>query len=53
LEASGWQGFYELEVFSDDGAFGNDYEDALWRLPALELAFRGRDALVSAQSTVF
>jgi sugar phosphate isomerase/epimerase len=53
LEASGWRGFYELEVFSDDGAFGSDFEDALWRLSALELASRGREAFVSTQSTVF
>jgi sugar phosphate isomerase/epimerase len=53
LDASGWTGFYELEVFSDDGAFGSSYEDSLWRLPAPELASRGRDALVSLKSTVF
>jgi sugar phosphate isomerase/epimerase len=53
LEASGWQGFYELEMFSDDGAFGSDFEDALWRLSALEVASRGREAFVSTQSTVF
>ena len=53
LEVSGRQGFYELEIFSDDGTFGSDYEDSLWRLSALELASAGREAFVSVQSTVF
>jgi sugar phosphate isomerase/epimerase len=53
LEASGWTGFYELEMFSDDGAFGSAYEDSLWQLPAPELASKGRDAFVSLTSTVF
>ena len=53
LEASGRQGFYELEVFSDDGTFGNDFDDALWRLPAPELASRGREAFMSVLATVF
>jgi sugar phosphate isomerase/epimerase len=53
LEEAGWKGFYELELFSDDGTFGNDYEDSLWRLPAPELAERGREAFESVRSTVF
>jgi sugar phosphate isomerase/epimerase len=53
LEAAGWTGFYELEIFSDDGTFGNAFEDSLWRLPAADLASRGRDAFVSLKSTVF
>ena len=31
-----------VEVFSDDGTFGNAFEDSLWRLPPRELAERGR-----------
>ena len=44
VERSGWTGFYDLEVFSDDGTFGNDFADSLWKLPAEELARRGREA---------
>jgi sugar phosphate isomerase/epimerase len=44
LEAAGWEGFYELEIFSDDGTFGDAFEDSLWRIPAAELAERGRRA---------
>jgi sugar phosphate isomerase/epimerase len=53
LEAAGWDGFYELELFSDDGTFGSDYEGSLWRMPASELAERGREAFESVRSTVF
>jgi sugar phosphate isomerase/epimerase len=42
VERSGWTGYWDLEVFSDDGAFGGDFDDSLWRLPPRELAQRGR-----------
>ena len=42
VERKGWSGCYDLEVFSDDGTFGNDFEDSLWRLPPRELSERGR-----------
>lgn len=54
VERTGWSGFYDLEVFSDDGTFGDDFEDSLWRLPARELARRGRTRftqLASSSST--
>jgi sugar phosphate isomerase/epimerase len=47
LEAAGWDGFYDLEVFSDDGTFGNDFPDSLWKLPPEELARRGRQAFLA------
>jgi sugar phosphate isomerase/epimerase len=43
VERTGWAGCYDLEVFSDDGKFGNDFEDSLWNLPAAELARRARE----------
>ena len=46
LEDVGWDGYYELEIFSDNGAFGVAYPDSLWDLDAAELARRGRDAFV-------
>ena len=48
LDEAGWRGPYDLEIFSDDGTFGNDYEGSLWRLPAEELARRGREAFTAA-----
>jgi sugar phosphate isomerase/epimerase len=50
LEEVGWSGFYDLEVFSDNGAFGNAYHDSLWDLDAAELARRGRDAFFNCWS---
>ena len=48
LDAAGWDGLYDLEIFSDNGAFGNPLPDSLWNLSADELALRGRAALVTA-----
>jgi sugar phosphate isomerase/epimerase len=48
LDEAGWRGPYDLEIFSDDGTFGDDYDGSLWRLPAQELAGRGRDAFTAA-----
>jgi sugar phosphate isomerase/epimerase len=50
LEAAGWDGFYDLEVFSDNGAFGSAYHDSLWDLDAAELARRGREAFFNCWS---
>ena len=43
VEDAGFEGWYELEVFSDDGMFGNDYPDSLWKLDPVELVRRGRE----------
>ncbi len=48
LEDVGWAGFYDLEIFSDNGAFGNTYPDSLWDLDAVELARRGREAFTDS-----
>jgi len=50
LEEAGWDGFYDLEIFSDNGAFGSAYPDSLWDLEAAELARRGRDAFFNTWS---
>ncbi|MER3409291.1 MAG: hypothetical protein C4305_01450 [Thermoleophilia bacterium] len=47
LENAGWEGAYDLEIFSDNGAFGQRYEDSLWELPAFELARRGRQSFLT------
>ena len=48
LDEAGWRGFYDIEIFSDDGTFGDDHEGSLWRLPAEELAWRAREAFMTA-----
>jgi sugar phosphate isomerase/epimerase len=50
LEDVGWDGFYDLEIFSDNGAFGSAYPDSLWDLDAAELARRGRSAFAQTWS---
>ena len=43
---AGYDGWWELEVFSDDGSFGNAFPDSLWALPANEFLARAHDAFV-------
>jgi len=50
LEDVGWDGFYDLEIFSDNGAFGSPYPDSLWDVDAVELARRGREAFMQTWS---
>jgi sugar phosphate isomerase/epimerase len=44
LDRAGWDGFYDLEIFSDNGTFGNAWPDSLWDVPCADLARRGREA---------
>jgi sugar phosphate isomerase/epimerase len=44
LEGAGWEGFYDLEIFSDNGTFGNAWTGSLWDTPADELVRQGRAA---------
>ena len=44
LEAAGWAGLYDIEIFSDNGAFGAAYADSLWDTPPDELLPRARAA---------
>lgn len=46
LDRAGWDGYYDLEIFSDNGAFGNAYEGSLWDLQPTELAARGRESFM-------
>lgn len=44
LDAAGWDGLYDIEIFSDDGTFGNAYADSLWAVPPEEALARAREA---------
>jgi sugar phosphate isomerase/epimerase len=44
LDAAGWDGYYDVEIFSDNGAFGDAWPDSLWDLSADELARRAKDS---------
>ena len=44
LDAAGWDGLYDIEIFSDDGTFGADYPDAFWAAPPAETLARAQAA---------
>jgi sugar phosphate isomerase/epimerase len=48
LDRAGWDGFYDLEIFSDNGTFGNAWPDSLWDVPTDEVVRRGKDAFERA-----
>lgn len=41
---AGYRGFYELEIFSDDGTFGEPVADPMWQWPAERLVSEGKRA---------
>jgi sugar phosphate isomerase/epimerase len=48
LDEAGYDGWYELEVFSDDGRFGNEWPDSLWKLDPVEFVRAGREKFEAA-----
>ena len=48
LEAGGFDGWYDLEIFSDDGTHGNAYPDSLWKLDPLDVVRRGKAGFMRA-----
>src|SRR3989442_1222591 len=48
LNDGGFDGWFELEVLSDDGTFGEDYPDSLWKLDPVELIRTGREQFMRA-----
>jgi sugar phosphate isomerase/epimerase len=44
LDRAGWDGYYDLEIFSDNGAFGAAYDGSLWDVQPTELAARARES---------
>ena len=43
LDDAGWNGYYDLEIFSDNGAFGAAHPDSLWDVDPAELVRRGKE----------
>jgi sugar phosphate isomerase/epimerase len=49
LEAGGWEGWVDLEIFSDDGSFTDqDFEDSLWKQDPVDVVRRGREGFERA-----
>jgi sugar phosphate isomerase/epimerase len=42
LDAGGFDGWFELEVVSDDGTVEHDYPDSLWKRPPVDLIAEGK-----------
>ena len=40
IDKAGFEGFYDIEILSDNGQFAIAYPDSLWRLPATEIVDR-------------
>jgi sugar phosphate isomerase/epimerase len=40
LDRAGWAGLYDIEIFSDDGTFGAEYDDSYWAAPPEETLAR-------------
>jgi sugar phosphate isomerase/epimerase len=48
LVDGGYDGWYDLEIFSDDGTFQDDYEDSLWKQDPETVVRRGREGFLQA-----
>jgi sugar phosphate isomerase/epimerase len=48
LRDGGYDGFLELEIFSDDGLMQTEFPDSLWKLDPVELIRRGRARTMAA-----
>ena len=48
LHDAGWRGWYDLEIFSDDGSFGDEFDDSIWKRDPDAVARRGRESFLAA-----
>jgi sugar phosphate isomerase/epimerase len=47
LERAGWDGYFDLEIFSDNGSFGTAYPDSLWDVEPRDLVPRSRESFIT------
>src|SRR5207237_7384784 len=52
LDGAGWNGLYDIELFSDDGTFGAAYPDSIWSLPSAESLERARASFERCWSAI-
>ncbi len=53
LIQAGYHGYYDLEVFSDDGRYGVDLPDSLWKTDTAEWTGRGLDQFTALYATAW
>ncbi len=46
LDEAGYEGWYDVEIFSDNGVFGDRFPDSLWDVEPGELALRARESFM-------
>ena len=47
LDDAGWEGLYDIEIFSDDGTFGSSYPDSYWAAPADDVLAQARETFAA------
>jgi sugar phosphate isomerase/epimerase len=52
LEAAGWDGLYDVEIFSDNGTFGAAHEGSIWDLPPGDVLRRARASLLDPHGRI-
>jgi sugar phosphate isomerase/epimerase len=52
LDAAGYDGWYDVEIFSDNGVFGDAFPDSLWDSDAAALALRARESVERVREQV-
>ena len=48
VDRAGWDGPYDLEIFSDNGTFGNTWAGSLWDVPPERLVRDAKEAFARA-----
>lgn len=48
LAEGGYSGWFDLEIFSDNGSFEDAYDDSLWDIAPEEVVRRGREGFLEA-----
>ncbi len=51
LIETGFEGWYDLELFSDDGTIKDDYEDSVWKRDPVEVIEQSRAGFLEAWNT--
>jgi sugar phosphate isomerase/epimerase len=52
LDRAGWDGLYDVEIFSDNGTFGAAYQDSIWDLPPEDVLRRARASLLDRHGRI-
>ena len=48
LQRGGYDGWWDFEIFSDDGRWGTELPDSLWKMPYPELLSQGQNGFLAA-----